>query len=157
MTPEVKVKGSVFKSGRNKIISPSNGSERKAVLTRLRCTMICRKPGLHSLKMAVTDHKYDIFRPKCMIYRRSSEKCHYSNRSYILFRNPARARRVERPRKFSDSSPRMLFQDALTTIASVPEERGDARIANAFVPFITCTIIEIYPTQVAFHILDSVR
>lgn len=56
----------------------------------------------------------------------------------VLFKNPASASSVERPRKFKDPSPRMLFQDALRTIASVPEERGEASIANAFVPSMIC-------------------
>lgn len=58
--------------------------------------------------------------------------------SYVLFKYPASARTVATPLRFRvpSASPAILNQDALRSMASVPEARGDSSTAYALVPFI---------------------
>jgi hypothetical protein len=52
----------------------------------------------------------------------------------ILVKNCARARTIDTPRTLTVSSPECDIHGAETTIASVPEERGDGLIAYEFEP-----------------------
>lgn len=96
----------------------------KTNLTLRYRAMIGVQPGICAIKIIITYHKDNILCPERIIYYKSLATLG-KLRMDILFRKSASAITVAMPRRLYGSSPTSLSHDALRTIASEPEARGE--------------------------------
>lgn len=91
--------------------------------------MVCAQPRMYAVEVAVADHKDNVFGPMRVVCSRQYlyQKTRIGMAIYRRFKNAANDSTVDTPLKFSP--PVRLFQEALMTIASVPDVLGAEKTA----------------------------